>query len=746
MSAGTSSAATPTEQLRSTRRPVPLRGRTDLIVRQIEFRGVTHFAVKDPVGLTYHNLRCDQYRTLQLLDGERHLESIRDDLVREFPAIAPTLPETQQLIADLHQKGLAYSVRPGQASARLEQQRKTRRQKIQSVLMNFLSLRLPGWDPDRTLGRLLVWTRWMYHPVTAILATLLVISSGLLLATHFHEFQSRLPAFKQFFGWPNLIFLWMTLAGAKILHEFGHGLSCKACGCECHEMGVMLLVGVPCLYCDVSDSWMLRNKWQRILIGAAGMLVETVLSSIALFVWWFTEPGLLHYLSLNLFFVSSVTTVIFNANPLMRLDGYYMLSDFLEIPNLRQKSDQLVKDGISQVCLGVEPRPNPFMPQTGKPWFVLFAIASTIYGWVVLFGIIGFLYTVLKPHGLQSIGQTLAIASAAGVVVRIGNSTRQVLMAPRRDPIRKGRVALTLGVIAAVLILLGTIPVPWYGSAPFVIEPRDVQHVYTSVAGELLSVHVKPGDRVKSGTLLAELSDPTLIEKRQKLLTQRELNLQQIHVARAKDDPGARSIAESGLSSVEEQLRDLDERAKHLRVVAPCDGTVIAPPRRLPPKLTEQRVRLSNWAGTPLDPANAGAFLDERTLLLSIAPTHAMQAVLYLDQVDRHDVHVGLDVGLKFDDLPGQVFRSKITEVGNAHADTIPESLSVKYGGRLPTQTNREGKERLDDSAYQATVPLEATDDLTTSNLRGEARFVTARRTPFQWLWRFTRRTLHFRT
>ena len=117
------SLALPSEQTPSAQRPVPLRGRSDLVVKRIEFRGIAHYMVKDAVGLTYHLLRCDQFRVLQMLDGQRHLETIRDELIREFPALSPTVTDVQHLIADLHQKGLAYGVRSGQAASRIEQRR-----------------------------------------------------------------------------------------------------------------------------------------------------------------------------------------------------------------------------------------------------------------------------------------------------------------------------------------------------------------------------------------------------------------------------------------------------------------------------------------------------------------------------------------------------------------------------------------------------------------------------------------------
>ncbi len=585
----------------------------------------------------------------------------------------------------------------------------------------------------------------MLHPVTAVLASAFVVGSWLLLATQFSVFQSRLPAFNQFFGWPNLIFLWVTLAGAKIIHEFGHGLSCKYFGGECHEMGVMLLVGSPCLYCDVSDSWMLKNKWPRILIGAAGMIVEVVLSALAIFVWWLTSPGLLHYLCLNLFFVTAISTVIFNANPLMRLDGYYMLMDFLEIPNLRQKADKLLRDGLARLCLGIEQRPDPFMPQSGRHWFMLFAVASTIYGWVVLFGILTFLYTVLNPQGLQSVGQTLAAVSLMSIGSGWILNGYRIMSAPRQKPINRWRLGISLAAVLAVVVCLGTIPIPLIRSAAFVIEPRDVRHIFTKVSGELVALHVQPGDRVVTGQLLATLHDPKLDDRRRELIVQRELQLKAIQLAKARDDPSSRVLAEEGLQTAERQLDELAEQLRNLSVTAPVSGTIIAPPRQPSPKLEQMRARLSGWTGTPLDSKNAGSFLEERTHLLSIAPTDAMQAVLYLDQADRHDISVGLNIGLKFDHLPGRVFRGTISQIASAHSDFAPENLSVKYGGQLSTVTDREGREHLDEAAYQATVLLDQSPELLKPNLRGNTRFIAANRSAFSWLWRSVRRTFHFR-
>jgi putative peptide zinc metalloprotease protein len=302
----------------SSRRPIPLRGRKDLCVQQIAFRGTPWWVIKDPVGLKYHRLPAHQYCVLNLLDGERSLKEIRDELSKQFPARFMQLSEVQRMITSLHQQGLLWNERPGQTASLINQQRKLRSQKVRQAFKSLLSMRLPGWDLDSVLRVMDRWLGWIYHPAVLSLAGALIVASWFLILVQFDEFRSRLPEFQQFFSWQNLFWLWVTLGATKVLHEFGHGLTCRHFGSECHEMGVMILIFSPTLYCDVTDSWMLRDKWQRIWIAAAGMGIEIFLSSVAIITWWFTTPGLLNHLCLNVFFVTTATTVLFNANPLLR--------------------------------------------------------------------------------------------------------------------------------------------------------------------------------------------------------------------------------------------------------------------------------------------------------------------------------------------------------------------------------------------------------------------------------------------
>ncbi|MGQ0635314.1 MAG: HlyD family efflux transporter periplasmic adaptor subunit [Planctomycetaceae bacterium] len=731
--------------LPSTKRAIPLRARADLERKQIACQGRGYWVVKDPVALNYYQLQPEQHCILELLDGRRNLEEIRDGLLARYPYARPTLADIQQTVVDLHAKRLARGTRFGQGTSLVRDSREKKRKRWLSALQNVMYLRLPGWDPEPTLHRLYPVVRWMFEPWGVALCLTLVLSSWLLLAVKFESFRERLPEFHQFFGWPNLIYLWGTLALTKIIHELGHGLTCRHFGGECHQIGMILLVFSPTLYCDVSDSWMLPNKWQRILIGGAGMSIEAVLSSLALFGWWFTQPGLLNHLFLNIFFVSAVTTVIFNLNPLMRYDGYYMLSDLLEIPNLSRKASRMLHDTFAWWCFGIRTPPDPFMPDEGRYWFVVYAIASAVYRWVVVFGIAVFLYIVLKPYDLQSIGATMACVSLAGMVWSLARNLIQMLRASRQEPLSRTKMSVTAAIVLALALGALTIPIPWHLEAGFYIEPHRVQHVYNLVPGELRQIDVRPGQTVARGTRLIELVDAEKDLRLQEISTELRSQETELNTQLGLNDAVGAALARQRIAQTRKLLDDYRAQISLLQVAAPAEGVVIAPPPVKEQELSQPRIELGQWYGVPLDPHNVGCLLPAGTHLLSIAPDGRFQAVLLVDQADRVDLATGQELDIKFDHLPNRTYRALVEEISDRHSEFAPNMLSNKAGGDLPTVTDRRGRERLTSHAYQALVLLEGDTELLRSNVRGRARFSVGHRSAAGWLWRAFRRTFHFR-
>ena len=259
--------STNSAQLTSSQRPVPLVMRADLVVEMMPYGDALYAVIKDPVALKYYRLQPQQFAMLQRLDGRRSLVDLRDELQRDFPAVHFSVVDVQSLVTDLHDKGLVVSSRFRQGEVLRRKHREHTAKKMRQAVMNPLYIRLPGWDPDRVLTWMVRWFGWLFHPLTVAIFLMVDVASLVFLAVRFDDISARLPEFHQFFAWPNLAYLWMTMAMTKVIHEFGHGLSCKYFGAECHGMGIMLLVFSPTMYCDVTDSWMLKNKWHRIAIA-----------------------------------------------------------------------------------------------------------------------------------------------------------------------------------------------------------------------------------------------------------------------------------------------------------------------------------------------------------------------------------------------------------------------------------------------------------------------------------------------
>src|SRR4029079_12370866 len=230
--------------------------------------------------------------------------------------------------------------------------------------------------------------RWLFSPVTFIAAFALVVYALSLVLGHFQEFHDRLPELSALVDGRNLPWLFLAIGCVKILHELGHAMTCKHFGGEVHEMGFMLLVFSPCLYCDVSDSWRLASKWQRIAVSAAGMTVEVVLASIATIIGWYAQPGLIQLIALDVMVVCTVGTLLVNGNPLLRYDGYYILSDVVETPNLWQRSRDVLRKFAARWVLGEASDDDPLVPARHRTWLASYAVASKVYVTLVCVAIV----------------------------------------------------------------------------------------------------------------------------------------------------------------------------------------------------------------------------------------------------------------------------------------------------------------------------------------------------------------------
>jgi putative peptide zinc metalloprotease protein len=539
------------------------------------------------------------------------------------------------------------------------------------------------------------------------------------------------------------------MAVVKVLHEFGHGLSCKHFGGECHELGAMMLVFTPALYCNVSDSWMLPNKWHRAAIGAAGMYVELCLASIATFLWWFSTPGLFNHICLSVMFICSVSTVVFNGNPLLRFDGYYILMDILEIPNLRQKSTEITRRFFVWLCLGIEQPENPFLPHKHQWAFGAYTIAAVVYRWIVVFSIIFFLNSVLEPYGLKILGQLMALSGLFGLLVQPIWELGKFFYTPgRMNKMKKERLFATVGVVAAAVAFVLFVPLPFSVKCTFEIQPRNSQQVFTATPGQITLVSAKPGQTVAAGDTILQLDNPDLKlevvaldgRRREALLMVEALSKQRFSDPAASDQL---DVAREALASAEKQHQQKKDELERLTIKAPSAGTIIPPPAR-PAKAAAAPGSLRTWIGTPFDEKNIGALITPTDPICIVGNPADVQAVLVIDQAYIDLVKENQPVRCLLEANTHRAYDSTIESIAAIEVQAVSRGSSTQAGGRLETKADPSGMFKPLNTSYQASAPLGDSAGRLQVGMQGQARIYTGWQPLGRRLYRFLTKTFNF--
>jgi putative peptide zinc metalloprotease protein len=679
--------------LASIDRPLELRLRPDLVAVPIEMAGASTWVVKDPLTLEHFQFSAHEYAIVDWLRRPVTISELQRTFNRKFAPQTITPEEIWEFLSRLHTAGLLVSDASGQGQELLARRQQENLRRRAASWLSILAIRFRGFDPDRFLTFLHAEIRWLFSPAALFGVLVLAIYAMGLVIGQFGEFRARLPELSALVDARNLPWLLVAIGGVKVLHEFGHALACKHYGGQVHEMGFMLLVFAPCIYCDVSDAWSFPNKWRRIAVSAAGMTVEFVLAAAATIIWWYAQPGILQLIALNVMIVCTVNTLLVNGNPLLRYDGYYILSDLVEMPNLWQRSRDALGRFWARWLLREPAMDDPLVPAGRYKWLALYGAVSKVYLAVVCVAIVWGLVEWLHPQHLQNLAYLIGFTVLGTSLLGPLSNAMMIARNPiRRAELRKGRLALVTSLGLAAVVALLAVPVNYRVSAPLVLLPQDAARVFATTEGTLASV-LPANRKVTKGEVIGQLKNMETeielarLEGEQRL---RKLRVEHLEKLRGVDREANDQLptARAALADSERRLAERRSDIKRLTLVAPADGVIIPAPRTT---ITQTSAgKLPTWSGSLLEPMSTGAYVEPGMLVCMVGDPRRLSAVLLVNDTDVKRLQPGQTARLRIEQLPGQIIDGKIVEVSrhdvreSDDVDAARANLAPLMAGMIP--------------------------------------------------------------
>jgi putative peptide zinc metalloprotease protein len=542
--------------------------RSSVIAHRQHFRGQPWVILRDRFNSEWFRLTPDAYAFLCRLGQGRTVDQAWNDGLAVDPDRALTQEEVVQLLGQLNLSNLLQYDRGDAAVTQFERLKKRRTRETQQIFMGIMSIKVPLFDPDRWLERALPVIRLAFGPIGLTLYLLLLLAGGKALmdeAPRLFEQGAGLlaPA--------NLGLLYLGFLLSKALHEISHAAVCKHFGGEVHKLGLMFLIFAPMPYVDATSAWGFRRRRERVLVGLAGVLAELALAAACALLWAYTAPGTLNSLAHNIIFVASVSTLVFNLNPLLRFDGYHVLVDLLGVPNLFQRSREQLRYLAERHLLRL-PHAVPGARTPTESWLLpTYGVLSLAYWLLLMVTIITFV-----AGEYFEVGVALALFMLfVSLVLPSWKLVRYLAASPSLAFHRTRAIAISTAMLAITLGLLAGVPMPDRVRVTGVVQAGQTRQMHVSGEGFLRELMVTPGSPVQAGQELLRLDNPDLVYQIRLVRMQlAQLQAQEVQaVAAAVADLSA--IVRQR-QAIEDSLQTLLEREQSLLVRAPVAGIWVA--------------------------------------------------------------------------------------------------------------------------------------------------------------------------
>lgn len=532
------------------------------------YRQAVWYVVEDRVSGKYHRFNPAAYKIIALLDGHSDMQSVWTKIMAELADETPTQDEVVALMAQLYHADLIYcDVTPDLAEL-FQRRHKQKRRLWLGRYANPMSVRIPLLDPDNWLDRLLGRLPFLASRWNLVLWLVVVLPAVLLAPSHWPELTGNFN--EQLLTLNNIVLVMLVFPIIKLLHEFGHAIVCKAKGEEVHEMGVMLLVFFPAPYVDASSASGLASKWDRMLVGAAGMLTEMFVAALAFYWWLLIEPGVLRSVAYNVIVLASVTTVFFNANPLLRYDGYYIFTDWLESPNFGSRASRYWQYLLQRHMLGIKKIRPPATASGEAAWFICYEPLAFAYRLFVVFSI-----ALLVSQQYFFIGVLVALWGLFVSFVLPAIKAGRFLFNYARGMDTGSRATGVLTALAAAIIFfLFVLPVPYHTTVEGVIWPPEDTIIRAGASGFATRLLTGQGEQLSVGQAVLESDDPEITAK-QEAQVAKIAEIQSQYDATWKDDPAMAGQLMETLRHETAALARITEERRNLTLRSPKNGQLL---------------------------------------------------------------------------------------------------------------------------------------------------------------------------
>ncbi len=628
--------------------------RADLdVTRHINSDGVS-YVIRDPVSFQHHAFSFEDYQILCRLSDKRPLGELFAELCDEGTVEKDQEEAFYNFIVGLHRSAL-LSLPLSDEKTILKRREQLAAAKRKKWLMAPFNAQIPLWNPDRFLSRTLPLFGWLYTKPVLVLWSLLMVAMLGVVVIRWGDLVNSLSGLFQL---DQLFSMWVALIVLKLWHEMGHGYACKRLGGTVPETGVMLIVLTPCAYVDASCSWSFQRRRDRLMVSLGGMYFESMVAAVALLVWASTGTTWLNALAYQVFFLASVVTLGFNLNPLMRFDGYYILSDLLGIPNLRQRANDYTNAVLARRVVGVQTMAAGVSRATGW-FFAIFASASAVYKVFIVLSICTVIAFKFYFIGL-AMAVVYVIISLGGTLVKL---LKFLCRSPETQHVRLRAYAIAAMLVAVIPLSMFLVPVPHHRMETGVLTQRKVETLNAPVSGFVVATGVGVGDEVGERVPIILMENPELTTR--------------LTVARARAEAASIKLnRESTIGAMEQRLASVEwenaqaelvdaiHEADKLEVTIPGGGRIVHLP------FAHETGRFVK-PGEPIATVASG-----RTEVLLLVDESTLKET---------GVRVGDSLECRSASASSRTMRGTVVEVSAASSSQVSvPSLTLEAGGPVP--------------------------------------------------------------